>query len=83
MDIRLTVITSNLLHPRIIFLLRQEKVVVFGVMGMNPSEPFLEMVCPDGLDAVVNPEGDTDPDDEEEGEEDEAEFGGGGATRWT
>ena len=83
MNIWLTIITPNLLHRRIIFFLRQEKVIMFGVMGMNPSEPFFEMVCPDGLDAVVDPEGDTDPDDEEEGKEDETEFRGGGTTSWT
>lgn len=56
---------------------------MFGVMGMDPPEPFLKMVCPDGLDAVVDPKGDTDPNNEEEGKEDEAKFRGGGATRWT
>lgn len=83
MNIRLTIITSNLLHRRIIFFLRQEKVIMFGMMGMDPSESLLEMMCPDSFDAVMDPESDTDPDDEEEGKEDEAEFRGGGATSWT
>lgn len=56
---------------------------MFGMMGMDPSESLLEMMCPDSFDAVMDPESDTDPDDEEEGKEDEAEFRGGGATSWT
>lgn len=47
---------------------------MFGVMGMNPAESLLEMVCPDGLDAIMDPEGNADANNQEEGKEDQSEF---------